>query len=654
MRNLWVKLTTAMIAFIIIGASMIQPVPASASDEAEAFNKPTTPTTPVEKVKNYAPLATVEIGFPSLTPIGMLHDGNDESVWSSTVTPEFPNDITLDLGQTRIKTNKISLMTWFAQGQGITDLDVEYWDEDQWKPAVQHVELAWETNDVTKEVKEIGFPEVVTNKIRLKVNAANTVWGNIAINELQWWGVEPPPTIVNVAPEGTFTVSGVADSAGTERLNDQNEQNGWTGVPTGRAPVYLTLDMGGKRARTGKLSLVSSNFRKQGVKDIDIEYYNGERWVTLEQHVLLSWSRAASGNDIAEVEFDPVAAHRLRIKVNDSWAGGRSFVMHEIKVWGYAFQPPAPQSNDNIAIAAAVTADFTGLPGQSLSALNDGNVATSWTSKPKQAFPGAFTLTFDREITTNKINLASSKGASYGISNVTIQYLRGQTWDTAAENVSVSWNSDTADVEQGEVRFQAVQTSAIRIQVNAVRSVQGQFTLSEIRIWDTNRAMPPEPALPPLPVPAMPPEPEHNPDINIAVAAAADTTFPLKPGYAIGLINDGSMESAWSSETGVEFPGSITLDWGNQMVKTNRITLYTWFAQGQGITNVDVEYDKDGEWVTAVSGQAIAWKTNDTTFEPADIVFPAVETSKIRLKVNEANVVWGNFCINELKVWQAR
>jgi len=152
-----------------------------------------------------------------------------------------------------------------------------------------------------------------------------------------------------------------------------------------------------------------------------------------------------------------------------------------------------------------------------------------------------------------------------------------------------------------------------------------------IKVWEAQRTIPQEPPLPPIPplpepeIPSVEPEP-----VNVAGTATVSTTLPLRDGYAIDLINNGSMESAWSSGVGVTFPGTITLDWGNQAIKTDKMTIYTWYGQGQGITNVDVAYDVDGAWVTEAANQSLTWTTNDGTIEALDIVYPPIETSKIR------------------------
>lgn len=80
--------------------------------------------------------------------------------------------------------NKVTLVTFFGIGQGITDFDVEYFDGSRWLTALSDATIEWKLNDSTKERQSVAFPTVNAYKLRLKVNDGNRVWGNIALNEL--------------------------------------------------------------------------------------------------------------------------------------------------------------------------------------------------------------------------------------------------------------------------------------------------------------------------------------------------------------------------------------------------------------------------------------------------------------------------------------
>jgi len=601
-----------------------------------------------EPDKNYAPWATAATSFTTGQPLTMLHDGSLDSVWSTDVAPQFPGWITLDLGDLSIATSKISLITWFAQGQAITELDVEYWEDGQWKPALNDVQLNWTTNDTTHEVKDIALPGIVTSKIRLHVQAANTAWGNIAVSDIQWWGVEPPPAVVNVARDLTFTATGVVSTAGIERLTDGELQPSWTAEPVGPDPAILSMDSGDSRLHIGKLTIRATDVQQQGIEELDLEYYDGVKWVTVLDQEPLDWTPAGAGAAQADLIFDPVFAQQLRLRIHEVGAVDRSFAIDEIEAWGYAVKPPTAQRNPNVAIEATVSSSLTGGAGQSLAALHDGQETTRWVSAVGQTFPATIELQFAEEIATGKLTLASAYGQSQGVAKLDLEYWQDGSWTPALEDVSLTWNTNTADAEQADVRFAPVRTTALRVVLKASYSTQGQVTLNEIYVWGTDRTMPIEPPLEPLP-----PLPEPEMDLaNIAGTATVSTTFASMNGYAIGLIANDDRQSTWSSAVGVQLPQTITLDWGAEPIRTGKMTFHTWYGLGQGFTKVDIAYEAAGGlWVNAASDVPLNWLTNDGTIEAIDLTFPEVETRKIRITVKQANTSWGNVSLNELQVW---
>lgn len=116
--------------------------------------------------------------------ITSIIDNNLNSAWGSTGDIAFPGYITLDYGNHSVPVNKVTLVTFFGIGQGITNFDVEYFDGSRWVTALSDASIQWEFNDSTKERQSVSFPTVNANKLRLKVNDGNRIWGNIALNEL--------------------------------------------------------------------------------------------------------------------------------------------------------------------------------------------------------------------------------------------------------------------------------------------------------------------------------------------------------------------------------------------------------------------------------------------------------------------------------------
>ncbi|GGI45827.1 hypothetical protein GCM10008018_14070 [Paenibacillus marchantiophytorum] len=138
---------------------------------------------------NAAASAAASTTFPAgnAGAITNINDNSDSTAWSSATSFTFPQYITLDFGSSSVTTSKLSLATHFGIGQGITNVDVEYFNGTSWAAALSNAAIAWGLNTSTVETRDVVFPTVTTSKMRLKVNNGNRQWGNIALNELRVW-----------------------------------------------------------------------------------------------------------------------------------------------------------------------------------------------------------------------------------------------------------------------------------------------------------------------------------------------------------------------------------------------------------------------------------------------------------------------------------
>lgn len=139
---------------------------------------------------NLAPQAVVTTTMGTST--GQISNINNEIItdaWSSKNGITFPGYITLDLSGAAKMTNKITLVTHYGIGQGITNVDVEIENGGQWIPVATQVPITWNSNSDAEEFRDITFNPVLASKIRIKVNNGNLTWGHIALNEIQWWSL---------------------------------------------------------------------------------------------------------------------------------------------------------------------------------------------------------------------------------------------------------------------------------------------------------------------------------------------------------------------------------------------------------------------------------------------------------------------------------
>lgn len=154
--------------------------------ELEVFGSPAT------SERNFAPKSQVSTTF-STAANNYINDIKDDSMtssWASTTSVTFPQYITFNLGNTAIKSNRMTLVTHFGVGQGITKVDVEYFNGTTWVTAASNLSITWNSNTGDEEFRDINYPEITSNQIRLKVTAANKQWGNVALNELKLWGIQ--------------------------------------------------------------------------------------------------------------------------------------------------------------------------------------------------------------------------------------------------------------------------------------------------------------------------------------------------------------------------------------------------------------------------------------------------------------------------------
>lgn len=153
------------------------------------------PITPMPKPPgpdpgNLAPLATATASVATLSgsSIKGLTDGSYDKAWSSVAQGvTFPNDITLDFGTKPVTASQIKVVTRFGTGQGVTKLDLEYYNGTAWVPLKQGIQWTWKYGDQTNEAQTVDFNRTTATKFRLKIQAANLKWGNFAINELEMY-----------------------------------------------------------------------------------------------------------------------------------------------------------------------------------------------------------------------------------------------------------------------------------------------------------------------------------------------------------------------------------------------------------------------------------------------------------------------------------
>ncbi|GAA3491701.1 discoidin domain-containing protein [Streptomyces cremeus] len=130
-----------------------------------------------------APTATTTLGTGQGS-IAAVVDGSEATSWGSADPAVLPGTVTVDHHTART-VHSVTLATHFGQGQGFTRVDVQTWDGSAWTTRLTDAAVTWNSNTATVERRTLALPAPVTaSRVRLVVKAANTQWGNVALNEL--------------------------------------------------------------------------------------------------------------------------------------------------------------------------------------------------------------------------------------------------------------------------------------------------------------------------------------------------------------------------------------------------------------------------------------------------------------------------------------
>ncbi|MBS2538582.1 right-handed parallel beta-helix repeat-containing protein [Catenulispora sp. NF23] len=125
------------------------------------------------------------IGALSARWAGDLSDLVPTTTWSSPTSGySFPFDLDRTFRQPR-SVRQVAISAWFGQGQGPTDVTIQTWNGSGWVTQAADQTLSWAHNSSVVDTDVVTLPAAVTTTgLRVVVNAANTTWGNVAVNEI--------------------------------------------------------------------------------------------------------------------------------------------------------------------------------------------------------------------------------------------------------------------------------------------------------------------------------------------------------------------------------------------------------------------------------------------------------------------------------------
>lgn len=187
------------------------------------------------------------------------------------------------------------------------------------------------------------------------------------------------------------------------------------------------------------------------------------------------------------------------------------------------------------------------------------------------------------------------------------------------------------------------------------------FSIDYVRVYHDNNGYPDGITLPTDPVvlpedSAVQYEAQTAPDAilnsteeNLAASAAFSTNAIDADGRDGRRMFDGDYTTGLTSVDNPELPNEFVFSWEEpQTVKTLR--LGSWYAVGQGPTYMELlGREADGEW-KSLGLVNVTWYGNSEAPEYVDIPVNAVGITEFKLLLNNANLEWNHYVINELQL----
>ncbi|MFB9327972.1 S-layer homology domain-containing protein [Paenibacillus aurantiacus] len=287
------------------------------------------PSTPTD---NLAPLATASTTFTTKSAIRQINDKYYETIWSSETSPIFPNDITLDFGSTQVTANLLKLNASLGQSQGITNFDLEYHNGSAWVPIRKGIQVEWKSNTAADEIQSVKFPTTMFNKLRLKVNGGNLQQGHITLNELELY-FEAADIASTTFPTGGGAIANIIDN---------NVSSTWGSSTDITLPGYITLDYGDSSVTVNKITLITHFGIGQGITNVDVEYFDGAKWVTALSNASIVWKLNDSTKERQSIELPTITASKIRLKVNDANREWGNIALNELILENHVVVEPEP------------------------------------------------------------------------------------------------------------------------------------------------------------------------------------------------------------------------------------------------------------------------------------------------------------------------
>ncbi|MEG2584614.1 MAG: hypothetical protein RSA27_08915, partial [Oscillospiraceae bacterium] len=214
---------------------------------------------------------------------------------------------------------------------------------------------------------------IVSDRIRVKIKAANVTWGTIRIEELAAYGELTGNKITaNIVPEATVTtdIEFVAGDVNVIKDGDFASEARSEKLPSIEAPKTVTYDFGEKYYNFSTMEVVGLFAKDAGIKAMDIEYKKLGEWTKLGETI--NFARP-NGTGTTNMEIDEIpigiVSNGIRIKIKEAYSGWGHFRFSDILLYGKAEVNAAPLQGTRLD-----TRNYTKIElfNQDIDKLNDG------------------------------------------------------------------------------------------------------------------------------------------------------------------------------------------------------------------------------------------------------------------------------------------
>ncbi|MEV6007822.1 hypothetical protein AB0M29_13520 [Streptomyces sp. NPDC051976] len=264
----------------------------------------------------------IQTGLP--TAAGSLSaqaiaDGDPTTEWHAAAHPALPSTLTMTWPDMEVPLSGITLVCDYCQEQGVTGLDLDYWDGLRWQPLRHGATLSWDHDDWTLEAKSIAFDTVNTTRLRVTVTEAAADGANgIGVSEIYPGPAPALPATAPPLPTATTDMATLDGSLPVSVISDGDTGTPWQSATDVTLPGTITLTWPKGRPSVNSLTIANVFAQGQAITGMDVDYWDGSAWQSIRHGVQLTWDHNDWTLETRRIDFDPVTTSSIRITVTSA------------------------------------------------------------------------------------------------------------------------------------------------------------------------------------------------------------------------------------------------------------------------------------------------------------------------------------------------